>query len=122
MKIVNRQQFLQMPSGTLYREYEPCAFGDLQVKGNTWPHRLANGTDASDHIAAHFDCVESEGSVEAFDILDRAAETGESFNLDYDESWMRDGWSPEINNKLYAVYERADVEQLIEFLGRVCLK
>lgn len=116
MKIVNRQKFLQMPPGTLYREYQPCVFGDLRVKGETWPHTLADGTEASDHIAAHFDHVESDSSNEVFDILDRATETGESFKLDYHGSWMRDGWSLETNEKLYAVYERDDVEQLIEFL------
>lgn len=38
MRIVNRQQFLAMPAGTVYAKYEPCSFEDLCIKGDSLPN------------------------------------------------------------------------------------
>lgn len=35
MRIVDRETFLGMPSGTLYAKYEPCVFGPLEIKCDT---------------------------------------------------------------------------------------
>lgn len=119
MKIVNRVEFLKLPSGALFREYEPCTFGELRVKGDTWPGTLRSNPSirTDEFIVLHLDLVDADSSDEEFDILDRAQKTGESFRIDYD-GWMRDGWSPEVEKQLFAVYEPSDVEQLIELLQR----
>jgi hypothetical protein len=117
MKIVSRQQFLDMPSGTIFRDYRPCVFGDLKIKGDTIRGRLMDGTCTDDFNVLHIDFVDAPGSVEAFNLLDRAEKTGESFSFDY-EGWMQNGWSPSENQKLYAVYEFRDFEQLVSLLQR----
>ena len=34
MQIVNHQQFMAMPAGTVYQKYEPQVFYDMAVKGD----------------------------------------------------------------------------------------
>lgn len=121
MKIVNRQQFLDLPSGTLFREYEPCFFGQLSVKGETLRGRLQDGTCTDDFSVMHLDSVDAKGEHESIQALYDAAEKGTSFNFDYD-GWMRNGWDLESNGKMYAVYEQGDVRRLVEVLQRICLK
>ena len=35
MRIVNRAEFLKLPIGTLYSEYQPCVSFGLMIKGGT---------------------------------------------------------------------------------------
>jgi len=35
MKIVSKQEFYKLPSGTLYSDYNPCIFDGLKIKGDT---------------------------------------------------------------------------------------
>jgi hypothetical protein len=36
MKIINLTEFRGMPQGTVFCKYDPCCFGELQIKGETW--------------------------------------------------------------------------------------
>ena len=36
MRIVNLEEFRALPSGTVYMKYQPCVFGPLEMKGDTW--------------------------------------------------------------------------------------
>lgn len=38
MEIVNRQQFLALPPGTIYSKYEPCVFEGWKIKGDSLPN------------------------------------------------------------------------------------
>jgi hypothetical protein len=42
MKVINRQELMGMPSGTVYQEWQPCIFGDICVKQDTIVHDGVN--------------------------------------------------------------------------------
>jgi hypothetical protein len=35
VKLINRTEFLALPAGTVYAKWEPCCFGELQIKGDS---------------------------------------------------------------------------------------
>lgn len=110
MKIVTKAEFVKLPAGTLYREYEPCMFSDMRVKGDST--RGGN----MDFGVLHLDWVDSVEISGGIDILFAAHETGSSFGFNYNDHG-RDG---QYNDKqLYAIYEPNDVAQLIELLQRI---
>lgn len=110
MKIVNRATFLAMPAETLYSKYAPCFFGPLSIKGDT----IGENDFGEQQIA---DAIESSGSDEFFDLLDRAEHGGESLRMDFD-CQGRDGLFDA--GQLFAAWEREDVEALIARLQQ-CL-
>lgn len=101
MRIVNRKQFLELPSGTLYTKYESgWNFGELAIKkescGNDWRYIELIGWPQ--------DC---SGSSELFVNLQQ-----------YEKEWRndlecsaRDGFYEE--EQLFAIYDKEDVQQLI---------
>jgi hypothetical protein len=109
MKIVNLDEFRKLPSGTIFLKYEPCVFEDLQCKGET--------TDV-DFYAANIsywpDCT---GSDDFFYKFEDSQNCGVSVKMDFD-STGRDGCFEK--DQLFAVYEKNDVEMLIDKLNR-CL-
>jgi hypothetical protein len=107
MKIVNREQFLQMPPNTVFSKYKPCILSDLRIKGESW------GND--------FLCQDIENAVECDNLNDFevklivAEESGASVSFDFNcES--RDGMFDD--DQLFAVWESADVQALIERLQK----
>lgn len=106
MKIVDRKTFLAMPPDTLYSKYEPCFFGDLEIKGYT--------AGTNDFVTQQIvDAVRCNDSNEFFDILLDAQKTGASFAMDFDCA-SRDGLFDDA--ELFAVWEQADVIALIRRL------
>jgi hypothetical protein len=110
MKIVNLQQFLALPGETLFCKYQPCAFGELEIKVENSGERDFLTQDIAGAIAFN-------DSGEYVDKLEAAREQGTSLPMDFDFPG-RDGMFDD--EQLFAVYERADVEALIERLQR-CL-
>ena len=109
MKIVDRKTFLALPPETLFAKYEPCAFEDLCIKGETW------GDDfLVQDITGSIECCDSNEFVNR---LDHSEATEESVPMDF-ECTGRDGCFDE--GQLFAVWEPNDVRALIERLGR-CL-
>ena len=106
MKIVDRKTFLGLPAGTLFAKYEPCVFGDLEIKHDS----LENDYVTSGPLASR---VMSDGSNDFFDKLQWAQLSGESLPMDFGDT-IRDGLFEE--NQLFAVYEDRDVIELIERL------
>ena len=100
MKIIKLAEFLAMPEGTIYAQYEPCIFRELQIKHNTlddtcWHHSPLINIDADN----------------TDDYCDKLERRGESIDLDL-EGWMRQSeYDPE---ELFAVFEKKDLEQWIE--------
>jgi len=45
MQLLNREEFLKLPEGTLYSEYDPHVFGDIRVKLLQAAMRLAMNTE-----------------------------------------------------------------------------
>ena len=106
MKIVDRKTFLQLDKETLYSKYEPCCFGDLKIKC------ISNMSD--DFVNQGItNAIEYGSSGEYLDILELAEKNGESFTMDFDCPG-RDGCFDE--DQLFAIWEKEDVEQLIERL------
>lgn len=106
MKIVKRPEFLKLPSGTVYSKYVHCAFEEMQIKGDS----LANDWFYQDIVGA----IDSTGSDDWSNKLFESAETGKSLAMDFD-CQGRDGCF-EPDEQMFAVWERADVEALIERL------
>lgn len=106
MRIVNLDQFLAMPSGTVFSKYQPECFDGLAMKGESIH-------DARDFF--YFDIAEPvPDSVD----LERAEQSIESFDLDF-HIQSRDGCFDD--DQLFAVWERSDVRALIERLQATLL-
>lgn len=110
MRIVNREQFLLLPEDTLYCKYEPCIFGVLEIKGET----VAGIDFRSQQIADAVDDSERE----RFEVLDDALNAGTSFGVDLDCEY-RDAFFDK--EQLFVVWEKPDIEKLVERLQR-CIK
>jgi hypothetical protein len=104
MKIVDRKTFLAMPAGTVYSKYKPSVFDAIEIKGESYPDDFWS-TQISDSVKAR-------DTGEMFAQLEKA-EAGESVELDFNTCY-RDGLFDA--NQLFAVWDRADVEALIERL------
>lgn len=103
MRIVTRKEFLTLPVGTVFAEYEPCIVGDMRIKGenagtNDWFYQ---------EIDLALDC---EDSGEIVELLDDSEKTGKSIPMDFN-CQSRDGTFND--TQLYAIYEKQDVKQLI---------
>jgi len=110
VKIVNLEEFRKLPIGTLFMEYEPCVFGSLYAKGETWEHDFLM-EDITHEIDAN-DCGDF-----AYKLHD-AEKNGTSIVMDFDCT-SRDGT---FNKKqLFAIYEKVDIEMLQDKLKR-CVK
>ena len=111
MKIVNRETFLKMPENTVFTKYEPGHFDELMIKGET--------LEFNDFCEQQILEVESNSGDfgEFIDILETAEKEGKSFNLDL-HCEGRDGLFD--NDQLFAIFEKQDVEMLIERL-KECL-
>jgi len=108
MKIINRDQFLDMPANTVYFEFEPCVFGPMRIKGDTI------GNDWF-----YTDICSFDGDKEMFfDIYDDMIQTGRSQPLDMDVEG-RDGTFD--CDQMYAVLDNEDIKHLIGHLQR-CIK
>lgn len=105
MRIVDAETFLKLPSGTVYALYKPYCFDEqLRIKAQTWHPDFVYTT----LIGA----IESEGGGDCLRQFERA-ECGESIPMDFD-GYGRDG-SMDMTRK-YAIYEKEDIENLIDRL------
>jgi hypothetical protein len=102
MKIINLKEFRKLPAGTIFMKYEPCVFGHLMCKGETWEYDFLY-----ENISYDFDAKDSG---EWADKLFLCEEEGESITLDFNIG-CRDGMFEE--GQLFAVYEKKDIEGLI---------
>lgn len=113
MIIVDRKTFLDMPAETVFSFYEPCIFSGPAIKGKT----LFSDGEAIDffytnEFAGPIDAMSSGDEAE---MLFDAQRNGTSLPLCFD-TLQRDGCFD--HDQLYAVYERRDVEALIERLKK----
>ena len=108
MRVVNRDKFLELPSGTVYRK---LAENDdaLYVKGDT----INNGEKNIDWFYVSFNEVESEGSNEHFDRIHRMQEHGAQYPLGVTVS--RDGLYEK--GDMFYVLDGQDVMNIIDILS-----
>lgn len=110
MKIMNRVQFMALPHDVLFSEYEPCIFGPLIIKHQT--------TEYNDFVEQNIaDAIEASGSGDLIDKLDDAQALGTSLAMDFNCAGRNGLYDPP--ERLYAVWEREDLEQLIAKLQQV---
>jgi len=104
MRLVTSEEFLTLPSGTLYAKYQPCVFEDLQIKG----HSIG---DCSDFFYQQIvDSLDNDNFVDAIDCLSIG---GPGIPLEF-QTQSRDGMFD--TGQIYAVWEREDVIRLIDRL------
>ena len=103
MRIVNYQEFINLPQGTLYRETEPQIFGELQIKQETI-------NEGHDWYLTRLDYFQTELSFsDGYEFL----EAGNSLPLDLNSS-ERDGMFD--YERKFLIYEKEDVKALMEYL------
>ena len=109
MRIVNRETFLNLPSGTVFMKYKPQIFDELMIKYKT----TVMGDFVCSDITQTIDCESSYGRGDIlFDAVDNP---GKSIPLDFN-SCSRDSFWDE--DQLFAVYEQKDIDGLIEALSK----
>lgn len=106
MRIINLNEFLSMPSGTVYCKYESFGnLGEICIKSDT------RGVDWLYSELANFD---SESSEDFFDKVSKA-EKDSTFEIDNDPTTIqRDGMFED--DQMFAVFNLQDVHEMIEAL------
>ncbi len=100
MRLVEREEFLSLPAGTVFVEYEEHFFGPLTIKGETI-------ADMDEYSAGdYFEQVPSQ-CVDGYPL--------EGLSLKYDPEFSGRNGCYERDQK-YLVWERAEVETLIHEL------
>ncbi|MED1125557.1 hypothetical protein [Bacillus atrophaeus] len=107
MRIINLQQFIRLPRGVLYTKFEPDIFCQIAIKEDSIP-------ETNDWLYQDLLEIKSNDSVELDEILSKAVENGDSFELDY-KCLTRDGLFK--SDQLFAVFEKEDVKSLIKRLN-----
>ena len=108
MKIVDLPTFLSLPEGTLFTKYRRGNCEELNIKGSSLPE--------TQHINPDFffqpiaDAFDAQGSGHLMKLLHEAENNKTSIGMDFN-CQMRDGLYEE--SQLFAVWEEADVEDLI---------
>jgi len=114
MKIVNKEVFLNMPSGTLYSEFIPDdSFSGFNIKYDT----IYRGDNKDYPIDWYYmelsdfdDCDDSNGRYKR---IDNMINYGAEYPLLLDAS-SRDGMYED--NQMFAVYDKYDIIRLIDVL------
>ena len=104
MKLYNRKQFLELPSGVVFAKYEPCYFDQLQIKGDTW---LPNDYLDQELVTINTDLYDEHYEA----CLD--FEEKKTASVDFHD-WCRDGLYED--KQLYAVLDASEVRGLISRL------
>ena len=107
MKIIDFKAFLAMPNRTVFSEFEPCVFGPLCIKGDSIG-------EIDFFLVELHSAIKSTGSTNFADLLFMATESGINLALDL-EADCRDAMFDQ--SRLFAVWDRADVAQLIARLA-----
>lgn len=108
MKIVDRKTFLAMPEGFVFQKFEPMIFGDIEIRNDVLqPNEKFSGDYYSTELTTRPDCD--------VDDVFSSIENGTSFDMSF-ITQCRDA-AYDVEEK-FAVWERKDVEGLIERLQR----
>ena len=109
MKILDRKTFLALPSGAIFQKFSPNTFGELEAFYESW----GNVNDyISSALTAEVDCDDIS---EKEDLIEASVDNGESFDMHFYTAVRDASFDSE---QKFAVWERKDVEGLIERLQR----
>jgi hypothetical protein len=112
MRIVNREEFLKLPEGTVFQKYAPCTFGPICIK-----YENSAGTDFYDLCTQDISFVGSNDDISWVDCC-TAMEKGETRAVEFVVS--RDGLHHK--DQLFAIWSELDVltlKRLIDELPAV---
>lgn len=112
MKIITRKELMNMPGDTLFSYYVPCVFTELCVKTGEVNQYLSDFL--VDNLIGALECNGSDDFIEKCEEM----ENGKSVELDF-EFTGREGLFED--KQLFAIYEKKDVEKLIERLQKTLL-
>ncbi len=107
MKVLNRDDFLKLPEGTIFVKGESWSFDSLSIKGDSI--HFHGGNDFF-YLDPHW--VEANGSGEAFNCLDKMIATGCSYPMQ--SSFGRDALFD--YDAIFMVFEHDDLLQLQQFI------
>ena len=112
MKVLNRTEFLKLPSGTFYAKGKPWYFDGVSVKHDT----TASGND---WWALHFCWPDTEtGDLgECVDVLEKSLTDGSSFPMQ--TAIDRDGCND--SDQLFLVFEKDDLVSLRTMIDKAIL-
>ena len=103
MRVINRKEFLQMRKNTIFATYEPCVFGRLCIKGESFE---------DDFLFTDF----METGLN-FNIYSDLLDNRKSVLIDL-SSQSRDGIFED--EQMFVIFEDKDIEHLIDRL-KMCL-
>lgn len=107
MRIVNRKEFLAMPSGTVYCKYERMGIlGDLCIK-----YRSLKADWYYLALADFDDCNDSTEFVDKLDQMEKDPKLSYPLNCD---TTARDGLFED--NEMFMVYDKKDVMNIVDIL------
>lgn len=110
MKIVNRKQFLSLPDGIIYSQYESLGM----IKGLYQKHKSYSNDWIYQDLLGN---VDAEDSGEFADIMFNA-EQGGKFTIDLD-CVERDGGFEESN--MFVIYDKEDLNKLVVHLSETLI-
>lgn len=102
MRIVNYNEFITLPKGTVYAFYTPCSIGEImikqeQVSDNDWYYSsLCDNVEYDDDFISVFNNARKE-----------------DVKLDF-TSWTRDGMFD--YEREFAIYSKDDIQDMINTL------
>jgi hypothetical protein len=106
MRIIGLDDFLAMPTGTVFAKYRPQIFGELCVKGDSI-------NESSDFFYRPIWEPLAYSSSELCDVLIAAEERKAEVQIDTD-CWQRDGLYE--YGQLFAVFSREEVLRIVDSL------
>lgn len=105
MRILSRDEFLRMPSGTLYAPLEtPWSFGEISIKGESYNN---------DFLECGITWVEGDSSDEAVNRLEEML-ADSSVSYPVQSTYGREGIFD--NDIKYLIYEKEDIKSIFEEL------
>ena len=110
MKVINRRDFIKLKAPVLFSEFEPCVFGPLSIKYQSYEFD-SGGNDYCDVTINS--AIKSESS---FDFSNKCFDMEEkNISVDVDlETATRDGMFN--YDQMYAIWENKDIDKLISKL------
>lgn len=105
MKLLNREEFLKLPEGTLYAKYEPHIFGGIQVKGES--NKKCGDFYTMEMINPSYEGFNNFS--DAIDFFNKSKQCELDFNC-----YGQDGLFDE--DQLFAVFEAKELSKMIELL------
>ena len=109
MRIMNRKEFLKLPSGQLYRKFEETDFGELCIKRDS--------TQFNDWYVQYLDWMKHIGE-DNEDEIDSKALLDSNFEMEVEfDMSIRDGLFD--RDQLFAVYNKDEIREYIKLFEKL---